>query len=124
MRFVTAMLNAFRRFRRGTPASVTRLRGQRIKSAEGSSQPISLPLEEGELPANLPGSQEIRQLADYLAALVPADSALSLVRAKDYTAAHELSGYHEAIQTLRDIADNVDAANEEAQAQATQGASL
>ncbi|SEJ85086.1 hypothetical protein SAMN03159494_03574 [Achromobacter sp. NFACC18-2] len=124
MRFVTAMLNAFRRFKSGTKKSAPGGQSHRIKCPDGSSQPISLILGEGELPPNLPGSQEIRTLAAYLASLVPADSALALVQAKDYTGAHELSGYHEAIQALRDIADNVDAANEEAQAQATQGTSL
>lgn len=124
MRFVTAIRSAFRRFKRGTRPSEPGGRDHRIKSTEGSSQPISLPLGEGGLPGGLPGSQEIRVLASYLAALVPADSSMPLIRSKDYTGAHELCGYHEAIQTLRDIADNVDAANEEAQAQATQGTSL
>jgi hypothetical protein len=73
------------------------------------------------LPPGLPGSLEIRRLADVLAVQCPADAVHALVQAKDYTGCHELTGFHEAIQALRDLADNVDAANEEA-AQAAQAA--
>jgi hypothetical protein len=66
------------------------------------------------LPPGLPGSAEIRRLADVLAYQYPLDSVHPLIQAKDYTACHELAGFHEAITTLRDIADNVDAVNEEA----------
>lgn len=67
------------------------------------------------LPPGLPGSAEIRRLADVLAVQCPLESVHSLIQVKDYTACHELAGFHEAIQSLRDLADNVDAANEEAE---------
>jgi hypothetical protein len=51
-------------------------------------------------------------LADYLNFLTPAEDALALVRARDYTAAHELAGFHEALSVIRDIADQVDKAND------------
>lgn len=66
------------------------------------------------LPPGLPGSAEIRRIADVLAHQCPVDAVHALIQAKDYTACHELAGFHEAIQTLRDIADNVDAVNDEA----------
>ncbi|MDM0006457.1 hypothetical protein QTI51_09545 [Variovorax sp. J22G73] len=61
-------------------------------------------------------------MAAYLTHLVPAESVHSLIQARDYTAAHELTGYHEAILALRDIADNVDAANGKQVAQEGGGA--
>ncbi|WP_325341623.1 hypothetical protein [Xylophilus sp.] len=42
---------------------------------------------------------------------MPLTDITTLVGARDYTAAHELTGFHEAIQSLRSIADDVDAAN-------------
>jgi hypothetical protein len=51
-------------------------------------------------------------IAAYLAHLCPADSVHSLIQAKDYTGAHELTGFHEAILAIRDIADQVDDAND------------
>lgn len=64
------------------------------------------------LPLGIPGSYELRVLADYLNFLTPAEDALALVRARDYTAAHELAGFHEALTAIRGIADQVDKAND------------
>lgn len=77
--------------------------------------------EEGKLPVDLPDSGGLRLTADYLEFLIPAADALALVRARDYTAAHELAGVHEAIQTIRDIADQLDDLNRDTAIQESQG---
>jgi len=60
-------------------------------------------------------------IASYLEYLCPVDSVHALIQARDYTSAHELTGYHEAITQIRVLADEVDAVNEQAQAAAQRG---
>jgi hypothetical protein len=45
----------------------------------------------------------------------PAAAALDLIRVKDYTAAHELVGAHDAIQAIYTLADDLDAAQADAE---------
>jgi hypothetical protein len=81
------------------------------------SRPISLldyPDDSG-LPAGLPSPESIRRLAAHLALQCPVDEALSLAHRKEYPLIHELAGFHDAVQTLQAIADQLDAAEREAQ---------
>lgn len=63
-----------------------------------------------EIPVNCPSSPDLRTIAFWLSTHFPAAAALDLVRAKDYHAAHELVGAHDAIQAIRTLADDLDAA--------------
>ncbi|MDR6455506.1 hypothetical protein J2788_005016 [Variovorax paradoxus] len=117
MRFADAILSAWARFRSSTrgcgPAA--------NKHTQSDARPILIPktlrYEEGKLPTDLPDSDGLRVVADYLEFLIPAADALALVRARDYTAAHELAGVHEAIHTIRQWAVDLDELNRATAAQ-------
>lgn len=64
---------------------------------------------EDNLPVNCPSQTDIRTVASWLAHSYPMDDLVYLLRNKDYTAAHELAGVHEAITALRTLADDVEA---------------
>jgi hypothetical protein len=70
-----------------------------------------------EIPVNCPSSPDLRTIAFWLSSHFPAAAALDLVRAKDYPAAHELVGVHDAIQAIRTLADDLDAAQADAEAE-------
>jgi hypothetical protein len=74
------------------------------------------------LPAGLPSPESIRRLAAHLARQLPAEDALALARRKEYPLIHELSGYHDAVAALEDIADQLD--DSERVAQKAQGVLL
>lgn len=88
----------------------------RAKLPVNKRRPIALDYPDASgLPANLPSPESIRRLAAHLAREVPVDDALSLVRRKEYPLIHELSGYHDAVAALHDIADQLDDAERDAQ---------
>lgn len=68
-----------------------------------------------EIPVNCPSSPDLRVIAFWLSEHFPAAAALDLIRVKDYTAAHELVGAHDAIQAIRTLADDLDAAQADAE---------
>lgn len=95
----------------------------RNKHTQYDAGPISIKrYQEGALPDDLPDTAGLRATADYLEHLLPASDALALVRARDYTGAHELAGIHEAISTIRQWADEMDEINR--QQEATQAPAL
>lgn len=113
MRFVDAIRSAWARFKPGTPRSAPAASN---KPPQSDADPILIPktlsrFEEGKLPRDLPDSAGLRVVADYLEFLIPAADALALVRARDYTAAHELAGVHEAILSIRQWAADLDELN-------------
>jgi len=112
MKFADAIRNAWARFKAGTKRSAPAARN---KPPQSDADPILIPktlrFDEGKLPLDLPDSAGLRVVADYLEFLIPAADALALVRARDYTAAHELAGVHEAIHSIRQWAVDLDELN-------------
>ena len=86
---------------------------EKLPQSDAGPIPLKTPrvFEEGKLPLDLPDSAGLRVVADYLEFLIPAADALALVRARDYTAAHELAGVHEAIHSIRQWAVDLDELN-------------
>ncbi|PPE71470.1 hypothetical protein IS481_12030 [Caldimonas thermodepolymerans] len=74
------------------------------------------------LPSGLPAPSALRILAAHLAAQLPTEEALSLVKRKEYPLIHELAGYHEAVDAINAIAEQLEEAAREAQK--AQGLSL
>lgn len=69
---------------------------------------------DSDLPAGLPSPTELRTLAQHLDDQMPAAEALGLVKRKEYPLIHELAGFHEAIDAIRALADELDALEAEA----------
>lgn len=96
------------------------LRRTASNSAQGRGDPISLRLlgsqgeDEGDIPANCPSPTDLRTVGSWLARQYPLESLLDLIRSKDYTAAHELTGAHDAIQAIFQLADDLDEAQRDA----------
>ncbi|VBI24451.1 Uncharacterised protein [Burkholderia pseudomallei] len=86
----------------------------RNKSAHGrGSLCISKTLREGDennIPADCPSSTDLRTVGGWLLTQYPLAGLVDLVHAKDYQAAHELVGAHDAIQAVFQLADDLDAA--------------
>jgi hypothetical protein len=107
---VIGMLLAWMNFRLGMRTSAG------AKLPVNKRRPIALDYpDDSGLPANLPSPESIRRLAAHLAREVPVDDALALVRRKEYPLIHELSGYHDAVAALHDIADQLDDAERDSQ---------
>lgn len=109
-------------FRRGTRTSGAKsvaangLREAAINSTE-SERTLREAEEPRDIPVDCPSSPDLRTIATWLSTHFPADAALVLIRAKDYTSAHELVGAHDAIQAIRTLADDLDAAQADAEAE-------
>jgi len=106
------MLRGWMGFRRGTKrsaqaASSLRLAAMKVAESERTLRDTEEPRD---IPVNCPSSPDLRTIAFWLSTHFPAAAALDLVRAKDYQAAHELVGAHDAIQAIRTLADDLDAA--------------
>lgn len=105
---VVATLRGWMGFRSGIRTSAPAGKSKSTQSDDGSNvEPIDIPVD-------CPSTPDLRIVAAWLASHFPAAAALDLVRAKDYTAAHELVGAHDAIQAILTLADDVDAAQEDA----------
>jgi len=74
--------------------------------------------DESGIPANLPSPRELRVLALHLEQTMPPTEALSLAQAKRYELIHELAGYHDAIASIRNVADVLEEAERTAQDEA------
>lgn len=113
MRFVIETLRNWWNSRRGTRRSAAgiQLRHQ--------SRRVPIPRiyrdEATGLPVGLPSPTELRILAAHLAESLPAVEALDLARRKEYPLIHELAGYHDALDSIRGIADTLEQAELEAQ---------
>ena len=119
---VGAMLRGWMGFRSGIKTSAKAAQSARegllsaaINSTE-SERTLRESEEPREIPVNCPSSPDLRTLAFWLSTQFPAAAALDLIRVKDYTAAHELVGAHDAISALRTLADDLDAAQADAEA--------
>lgn len=60
------------------------------------------------IPANCPSSTDIRTIGSWLLSQFPLPAAVDLIHVKDYTAAHELIGAHDAIKAIFQLADDLD----------------
>ena len=69
-----------------------------------------------DIPIGCPSSPDLRLIASWLSSHYPVAALLDLVRAKDYTAAHELAGAHDAITAINVLAHNLDEAERDSQA--------
>lgn len=126
------MLRGLPRFRTGTPQSegateplkpAPSLKLPGNKPTQGRGTLYSLrPLREegGDTPASLPSQTDIRTIADWLLTNYPVGALVDLVHVKDYSAAHELVGAHDAIAALYQLADDMDEEARESHAQAAQ----
>lgn len=72
------------------------------------------------IPANCPSSTDIRTIGSWLLSQFPLPAAVDLIHAKDYTAAHELVGAHDAILAVFQLAEDLDAAQRDADAAQTE----
>lgn len=84
---------------------------------------ISKTLREGDddnIPADCPSQADLRTVGNWLLTQYPLAGLVDLVHARDYQAGHELVGAHDAIQAIFQLADDLDAAQRDADAQAAE----
>lgn len=113
MKFVAQMRRRWANFRSGIAAFVGRRTPEKPPHSDADPKPLRgrRQFDDSKLPSDFPDSESLRLVADYLDFLTPAEDALALTRAREYTAAHELAGVHEAINTIRQWADDMDEIN-------------
>lgn len=127
------MLRDLRQFRTGTKPSELAIYGAsgkplnqppRINPTHGrGSLYNSKTLREGDddnIPADCPSQADLRTVGNWLLDQYPLAGLVDLVHARDYQAGHELVGAHDAIQAIFQLADDLDAAQRDADAQAAE----